>query len=393
MSIRILHQCGHNPNWNLESFTNDSCGDGLILSPVHQTISKIELLDSELKIKSIFDPQYYLPNSQKTKLKTFPFFPDTISKGFSTKDFTTMALESARQCVRFQIDQDFAKIIIPTRFLDQMDPDFTSKQETFTVRPFLEILSDIGIDKPVYLTLPITSHMIENKTFRTMLLNWVTSFPEINGIYVIAAYERDSKQIQSDVFLKGYLDFLTDLKNADLGLIIGYTNTESLIYTLLADCTITVGSFENTRIFSIDKFIVRDEERRGPKARIYLPGLLNWIDFSQAKEIRKRTPKLWSKIYRSTDYGESALAASVEPTFNQPALYKHHFICFFEQVEELRSLKIIERYKTLSDWIENAKLIYRKIGQILNLEKYSNGDHLQAWSNSLKYYESKLLIK
>ena len=47
MSAKVYHQVGHNSNWNVESFEKDGCGDGLILSPVHQAPSMIDRLDKK----------------------------------------------------------------------------------------------------------------------------------------------------------------------------------------------------------------------------------------------------------------------------------------------------------------------------------------------------------
>ncbi len=392
MSIKVLHQCGHITKWNIESFEEDRCGDGLILSPVHCTISQIDKLNQSIKDRALFDPQYYLPNSQKAKLKTYPFFPETIANGFSTQDFPLSALESAKQCLDFQIEQGFENIIIPARYFDQMDPDYTSKQDIYTVHPFLKKINEMGIEKDAFLTLPLTSHMVENETYRTQILNWATSFPEIKGVYVIAAHERDRKQIHSKEFLTAYLDFLVDLRNADLQLIIGYSNTESLIYSLIGDSTLTFGTFENTRMFSVDKFIVSDEERRGPQARIYLPGLYNWVQIGQAKQIKSDMPELWEEIYRPTEYSEKALAALAEPTFNQPDLYKHHFICFYEQISELSAMNITERYEKLRRDFKIALEIYERIERArFDFEKHGAGTHLQYWLDTINHYYAKHL--
>lgn len=392
MSISIYHQCGHNSNWNIDSFSDDECGDGLILSPVHWQMSKIEHLADEIKNRSLFDPQYYLPNSQKSKLKSYPFFPETISDGFSTRDFVLISLKSAQQCVEFQMSQDFEKIIIPARYFDQLDPDYTDKQEEYTVRPFLTAITEAKVKKPIFLTLPLTSHMVENKTYRTQILNWVTGFPEINGVYAIAAFERDTKQIQSKSFIIAYMDFLTELRKADLQLIIGYSNTESLIYSLIDDCILSFGTFENTRLFSVDKFVVMDEERRGPKARIYIPKLLNWIQFDQAKQIMVDAPDIWDEIYEPTEYGDQALKAATEPTFNQAGLYKHHFICFYEQINELKKLDVVMRYSKLRTWIKDAIELYDRIKDIpIDLEKHGDDKHLQPWLDSINHYFKKYL--
>lgn len=392
MPIKIYHQVGHNDKWNLDSFAEDKCGDGLIFSPVHQNKDKIESVGDEIKKSSIFDPQYYLPNSQKKKLSTYPFFPEVISGSFSTIDFSIYAIESARQCVKFQKDQDFEKVIIPTRFIDQMASNYFEQQEEYSVVPFLKAIEEAEISAPIYITVALTSHMIEDEGFRTKLLNWITSFPELSGVYMLASLERSTKQIQSDNFLSAYLDFMVTLRNVDLDIVVGHTNTESLIYSLIDDVTLSFGSFENTRIFSLDKFIESDGDRRGPKARIYLPGLLNWIQFNQAHEIMEEEPSLWSKIYEPTDYADRVLESNIEPTFNQPQLYKHHFICFYNQIQKIANLNTVERYEQISEWIKAAMSNHEQVKAMpIELDSHGNGDHLQFWLNSANKFYRKYL--
>ena len=392
MAVKLFHQCGHNTSWNTASFTEDKCGDGLILSPVHKKYGDVQSLDKALKSHAIFDPQFYLPNSQKAKLQTYPFFPESISPdSFSTKDFSLVAFEAAKQCVDFQLENQFKHVVIPSRFFDQMYPDFVDRQNSYTVHPFLKALSLKRVKKSIYLTLPLTSHMVMSKISRTQILNWVTSFPEITGVYVIAAPHDDGyKQIQSEEFLFSYMEFLQQLRNAALEVLIGYCNVEGLLYLMIEGCDITFGSFENTRMFSIDKFVISDEERRGPKARIFSAGLLNWIQLNQAKEIKDLDGSLWDKVYDSTKYGDQALKAAVEPTFNQSPLYKHHFIIFSRLATELRRLPIQDRYKKLLTLLKNAGNLYEQIYDLpMDPEKHSRGDHIKPWLNALnKFYRT-----
>ena len=392
MAIKIYHQVGHNDKWNIDSFTKDDCGDGLIFSPVHQKKEKIESINDDIKQSSIFDPQYYLPNSQKKKLSTYPFFPEIISGSFSTVDFTLYALESARQCIEFQKQQQFEKIIIPTRYIDQLATNYFNQQEEYSVLPFLKAIDESGVDVPIYITLALTSHMIEDEGFCTKLLNWVTQFPELSGVYVLVSNERSTKQIQSATFLNAYMDFMVALRNVDLDLIVGHTNTESLLYSLVNDITLSFGTFENTRMFSLDKFIQSEEDRRGPKARIYLPGLLNWVQFNSAHEIMEEEAVLWSKIYEPTSYADSVLASNIEPTFNQPQLYKHHFICFYNQINKISNLSDVERYNVVREWIKAAMDNHREVSNMpLELDAHGNGDHLQPWLSAIDKYYRKYL--
>lgn len=387
MSVRVYHQVGHYSNWNRSSFISDKCGDGLILSPVHQNFASVSSLDAGIKAHCLFDPQYYLPNSPKAKLATYPFFPQQISGGFHTKDFHLLALESAKGCIAFQVEQGFEGVVIPARFIDQMATKYFEQQEDYTVVPFLKAASDLGIASPIYLTLPLTAAMLEDEGFRTQLLNWVTGFPEISGLYTLVNDERKSKQIRSADLLFAYMEFLQHAAQSGLIVIAGHLNTESVLLTMIDGITLTFGSFENTRMFSLDKFIESDEERRAPKSRIYLPALLNWIQFDQAMEIRKDAPDLWAKIYTSTSYADEVIARGFEPHFNQPDLYKHHFMCLYRQLKHLGSFAIRERFSLIREHIKAAMMYYDEIEEIpLDLDPHGSNGHLQPWLDALNRY-------
>jgi len=384
MSFNILHQVGHFSNWNIDSFLYDKCGDGLILSPVHQARSAVEKMIPAVKGNSLFDPQYYLPNSQKAKLSTYDFFPEVISKGFSTSDFPLVALQSAQMCVDFQLAQRFSGIVIPARFMQQLTSRYFEKQEEYTIVPFLKVLSNSGVTMPIYLTLPLTAAMLQDEESHRQLLNWVTGFPEISGVYVLVNDDRPSKQIRSKEFLSGYLDFVHLLSGADLSVIAGHLNTESLLFTCMTNVSVTFGSFENTRMFSMDKFLEADEERRPPKPRIYLPPLMNWIQYDQALQIRSEAPDLWDRIYIPTKYADEVLNADVDPTFNQPGLYKHHFMCLQRQLRSFADLPPTDAYQALRSALKVAIALYADIEEAaFDLDNHGSGAHLQAWLDSL----------
>ncbi len=385
---KIYHQAGHNTVWNINSFTNDNVGDGLIFSPVHEERIKIEAKTATIRENSYFDPQFYLPSSGKNKFKTYNFFPNTISKsGFKTLDFSSIAMEAARACVSFQAKNNFAGIVIPARFFEQLDKNFTEKQDEHYVIPFLRAIEEseeVKTNTPIWLTLPLTSHMIMSADFRNVILNWVTSYAQIDGVYLICQHERNTKQITDPLFLINFIEVIKILKSADLDVIVGYSHTEAILYSCIPNIGITIGAFENTRMFSIDKFIVSDEERRGPKARIYLTGLLNWVELDVAKMIRNRAPDIWEKIYTPTDFSEEALNATKAPTFNSPSLYYHYFKVFSGQIMELESVhdSIIKRCELITYKINTAKENYESlIARRTVFDTHGGSEHIIPWLN------------
>jgi hypothetical protein len=147
-----------------------------------------------------------------------------------------------------------------------------------------------------------------------------------------------------------------------------------------------MGSFENTRIFSVDKFIESEGERRGPKARIYLAGLMNWVQLEDAKRIRQLAPKVWNQVYVPTDWADQALNQPIDPTFNQPALYKHYFLNMQQQANELREISIADRRPYLLEKVAQAQAAYRALPSGLELEKHGRGSHLSGWQAALKNF-------
>lgn len=380
MTIRLYHQVGHNASWNVESFESEGCGDGLILSPVHQGRASIEKLKERTRRASVFDPQFYLPSSQKPKLLQYDFFPEKITEGFSTTSFEANVKESATQCLRFQREMKFRRLMVPTRFIDQMYSNYIDRQKAFCVDAFMEQISS---DEDVCISLAVTAPMIEDEGFRTKLLSWITSYPNVSELYLIYSAPRETKQIHDKNLLVACHRLGQEMGGIGLALTWGHQNTEVLLSAAQGEVGLTMGSFENTRIFSTAKFVVTDEERRGPKARIFLPGLLNWVQFDQAKEIRKQLPEIWRLIYKETTHAEEAMKLLLDPTFNQPQLYKHYFLCLSQEIKDLSPMSLGDRVAYLKYRVAVARSSYAEIGRTIQLEKHGQGTHLAAWQAAL----------
>lgn len=390
--MRVLHQAGHNTIWNIDSFLEDEAGEGLIFSPVHSDYRKISNIDDSIKKCSLFDPQFYVPNSQKAKLQSYDFFPENIMNGFETMDYQAIAHKSAKLCLEFQIEQDFQAIIVPCRFYEDLLTDFIDRQKAFTVEPFLNELAGSRTTKEIYISLSLTSPMIVDRRFRNDILNWVTSYQEITGVYIQVDFGEHSKQIQDYDKLNSYIEFIGELIEADLEVICGYMNTEGLLAAVLDVNAVTMGAYENTRIFSIDKFLVNDTIKMGPAPRIYLPNLLNWIRYDTAVEIKEDFPDIWDKIYTPTKYSEAVLANPKKPHFSQAPLYKHYFILINEQYKKLSALKKESRIATLTDKVVVANRLYQELLSrgVLFFDSNCGGDHLVVWNRVLRNIRNSL---
>ncbi len=121
-----------------------------------------------------------------------------------------------------------------------------------------------------------------------------------------------------------------------------------------------------------------------PKHRIYLPGLLNWVQFEDARQIRGKAPKVWEAIHVPTEYSEQALAQAVDPTFNQPPLYKHYFKIMGQEFDTLASMGRGERIAYLQTRVSGARQAYLALEKAnILLERHGRGGHLPAWADYL----------
>jgi hypothetical protein len=384
--MKIFHQAGHNTIWNIESYHQDQSGDGLIFSPVHLQKEKLEEQEIELKKVSLFDPQFYVPDSQKNRLHSYEFFPEKLMKGFSTNDYEAQAYEAAQLCLEFQLENQFESLIIPARYFPELVSDFIKQQRGLFVDPFIHFYERQGEGRRLFLTMPLTAAMILDNEFRISILDWITSYPELFGIYILVYFDELSKQLQDYDKLSAYIHFVHELQEAELEVICGYCNTEGLIMTVLDVYGITMGTYENTRGFSIDKFLEDDREKRGPAARIFLPKLLNWIRWFTADEIRNDYPDLWDEIYTPTKHSEEVFAAGQEPHFTQSPLYKHHFKLMAEMYGELKELTPEERKENLIQRIKKANELYSSLEKkgVLFFDNNCRGDHLPVWNRVIR---------
>ena len=386
MSLLLYHQVGHNASWNVQSHEGEDSSDGLILSPVHQGPGMINALAQDTRSNSLFDPQFYLPSSQKPKLLQYDFFPDNIAEGgFSTTSFEASVKTSAELCMKFQREMGFRRLCVPTRFIDQMYSNYIDRQRAFSVDAFIAATFE---DEEVCVSIAVTAPMLEDEGFRTKLLSWLTSYPNVRELCLTYSAPRDTKQIRTVNLLLACHRLGVEMQAIGLDLTWSHQNTEAFLFTAQGDVAVSMGSFENTRIFSTDKFVVTDEDRRGPKARIYLRGLLNWVQIDQAKEIRRKLPKLWTQIYFQTTYADAALAQVTEPTFNQPQLYNTTLLILVTRSAEIDAIPTKDRKEYLRERVEAAQGFYGSIEKTIALEKHGQGTHLASWLQAVKASES-----
>ena len=392
--MKIYHQMGFRDKWNIESL-NEGIGNGLIFSPINMESEKLMALPETTRNKSFLDPQFYLLNIEKASNTTYPFFPGNIKVDFSSADLDTNNGKLAELCVEYQLEAQLEYIVIPTRYVEAIPSRFLEQMSENFIYPFLDFKSKHGISKPFLATVVVKKIMIEDKEKCDELLNWMTGISDIAGFYLIFENNFSTKQIKDFDYLQKVLFFIDVLKRNKLEVHIGYCNTEGLLYSAAMPDSISMGSYENLRMFKISRFeAVEGKPMRAPAARLYSSKLLQWIDYNYIESMKSLIDD-YTSYFDDTQYKPLmfSLGEFKDKRYNwhfaKSEIYKHYFEVFNTQIKSLPDNQN-DRIEQLKAIIKNAIDNYKNIEENILLDENSDGSHLAIWYNALNAYKKSI---
>lgn len=380
MRLETYHQLGFRYKWNLQSLEDDSTGEGVIIAPRFMNPDTVERLDDSIKQSAIFDPQFFLPRVPLGQLAAYDFFPQLVSGGFATSEYTpAIALESAKRCVEFQTRNNFRYVTVPTRHIPGMPSSFIENQQSLFIDPFMKAIEEKAINKEVLIQLILNENMIKDPEYSADILNWLTSLSNVRGVYLITEVAPRTKQHRDIDFLFSLLNFVDALAENELDVVLGYLNTESLLLSLASPRIVTIGIYENTRMFNVGNFAEKENTKmQGPNARLYCSRLLQWVDHRYIGAIQRALPE-GSDFFDQNKYQALMFEPTFQWHFTKPQLYKHHFLVLGGQLRAIADLEDGERYKAVVEIFEDALESYSLLESEIVFDADSSGVHLPAW--------------
>jgi len=388
--MKVYHQTGHNIKWNIDSF-KEGVGDGLIFSPINIDADKLLGLNNNLKQSGFLDPQLYLLNQAKGSIETYPFFPGNLKSDFSTPDLDNDNIILAKLCIDYQLENDFNYLVIPTKYNAEIPSNYLLQCTDYFVLPFCDYVKEVKSTKKILLSLIVKGIMLTDDEKRNEVLNWITSHQKVDGVYLIFENNFSSKQIKDFDFLFNALRFIKKLKDNEMEVHIGYSNTEALLYSIAMPDSITIGSYENLRSFGIRRFQeLENGPMRSPNARLYSSKLLQWVDYGYIQPMK-------TLIENYSDYFDESIynpLTNFEPDYNwqfkKTEPYKHYFFVFDKQIKALSSNQN-DRIDYLKASIKTARNLFAKIESSVLLDDNSDGSHLQHWFNVINAFQKELI--
>jgi len=390
MKMKVFHQTGHNIKWNIDSF-NEGVGDGLIFSPINIDADKLlNDISSYIKQKSFLDPQLYLLNQTKGTMETYPYFPGNLKSDFSTPDLDNDNIVLAELCIDYQLKNEFDYLVIPTKYNDENPTNYLSQCTEYFVTPFCDYVKSIGAERRILLSVIVKGGMLIDEEKRDEILNWITGHQHVDGVYLIFENNFSTKQIKDFDYLLNALRLIRILKDNQMEVHIGYSNTEALLYSVAMPDSISIGSYENLRSFGIRRFQDREKSpMRSPNARLYSSKLLQWIDYGYIQSMKSLVDN-YSEYFDESSYNP---LTNFEPSYNwqfkKTEPYKHYFYVFDKQIKALPDQQD-ERIDELKTSIKKALDLFKRIENDVLLDENSDGSHLPTWYNVISAFNKEI---
>lgn len=388
--MKVLHQIGWLPNWNLDAHYKNNIGDGFVFCIFNYAegafkeryFDKIDgLLD-----KSFMDLQYFGKREsaeiKKGKLKTYPFHPAANESNDATNVYL---VNSIIEGVKYQVNLGLGNIIIPNYYENDHDIDsFIGLIKTINVW-----LRDNRTDGCKYfMTIPITNHMVIDADKVEKILRCLTDMKiGFDGYYIVCESKPDYKQkISLDYkYLVNLSRIFEVLKSQKFTTIYAYANWDALLFLATTDIDyITIGTYENLRSFSINRFIKNDDG--GPsKGWYFSEKLLNFVKAQQLDLVRSQGGI--SLIRNEKNIFSDDILNPNYPWSNQkPEVHKNYLMAVDRLLKDVASVRDLKQRKDfVVQKINNAIDVYEHLQELnIELTDESKNYHLETWRSYLK---------
>jgi hypothetical protein len=255
--MSAYHQMGHDSE-NLLWTEGLARYRGAILSPVNydqdKVAAQIEWARRQNGFETIFDPQLYVPNSERGCLRDWPYFPDDVdSADLSSETWWENTLNSLVDvCVRVRPTAVCSPAVLPSAYPDDYFVRIVSVGDQLCVR-----LADSGVE-------PIQTAVVGmpelSTAGRPMAIASILSRSRASRIYLVFSTLIEPRRELSDVEeIKGAMRLIAALRTAGLRVTVGFTSSEIVLWKAAGASDCATGKFFNLRRFTRTRF----EEPRG----------------------------------------------------------------------------------------------------------------------------------
>jgi len=383
---KILHQVGHNKNWNLDAYFKNDIGDGFIFTAFSIGADNLDRDMNGYKREnyvplSMIDLQFYGSKESKGgKLDTYNFHPIKTARGDSTQVSTK---ENIFKAIEFQEKMGFRKIIIPIIY-----------KEAGGVNDLIKMVNDVNLrlnkksGLEYYMTIPFSYSLIKDDDNIEKILISITDLNiKFDGYFIVCeTLLKTNEKISTDfVRYNNLFRIFNVLKKEGYKIIYGYSNWDSLIFLSLVDIDyISIGTYEVMRNFYIERF-TEDKGGGASDGWYFSEKLLNCIRAREIDNLRKNGVLDLIKNEKNI-FSDIILEEGYSWNTHRPDIHKNYLLAVSRLLKEISSIEEIKKRADLMlGKINYAKDLYSTLERNkVFLTEANSGYHLPFWESFLK---------
>ncbi len=381
--MSAYHQMGHDSE-NLLWTEQLAQYRGAILSPVNydqgKVAAQIEWARARNGFETIFDPQLYVPNSERGCLREWNYFPNDVDTADLTSDAWWDGILNSLidVCAAVRPDAVCSPAVLPSAYPDEYFARIVSVGDQVCIR-----LSGTGL-KPIQTAVVGMPEL--SVAGRPMAIASILSRSRANRIYLVLVSQIEPRRELSDVEeIKGAMRLISALRDAGLHVIVGFTSSDVALWKAAGASDCATGKFFNLRRFTRTRF----EEPRGQGGG-QLP---YWFEeslmaFLRQSDLQRVLPMNLPRVGTSTNpFGGQIL----EQLANEPekawlALAWRQFLFWFADIESRLESEAV----TPSQLLRNADNNWRTLEDVdfIMEERRNDGGWIRPWRRSIAEFRT-----
>lgn len=378
--MTVYHQMGHQSDNLLDDQRLDRYR-GAILSPVNcdqfGVAAQISCAKDRKDFASIFDPQLYVPNSDRGHLKEWKYFPSDVDTADLSSEQWWQNLVSAiaKNVISMEPTAICSPAVIPKVFSDDYYSRLISDGQELC-----RLLKDTSI-RPVQTALVGLADLSAQD--RALAVGSILSQTKADWVYVLLHGDTHPRsELDETEELKGVLRLISSLENSGLRVTVGYCSSDVLLWKAIGVSCCATGKFFNLRRFTRTRF---EEPAQGGGQLPY------WFEESlmaflrESDLIRVRNEGMLSDASLRNPFGQEILGQfENEPGKPWLALGWRQFMWWFADIE----YRIGDKGDYVDDLLKQAEQNWRELEKrrVLMEEIKNDGSWLRPWRRALAEY-------
>lgn len=357
---------------------------GVLLSPVNYRRSsvgeQISRLGSRVGVESIFDPQLYVPDSDRGQLRTWEYFPVDVDSAdlTSTEWWNRVSTSVAELCRDLRPSGVCSPAVVPRTFGNEYYGLMVTVAEQLAER-----LGECGV---IVLQTLAAGLADLSEHDRVLEIASIVSRTPAERVYLILVGDTEPRrELARPEELKGAMRLIAALERSGLRVLVGHCSSDLVLWKAAGATSCATGKFFNLRRFTRSRF-EEPSQGGGQLPYFFEEGLCAFLRESDLLRVRRLD--MLSDATRANPYAREILQQLVErPGAPWVGLGWRQFLYWFMDAERRLSTGGLD----VRGALRQAEAAWRRLEDedILMEEARNDGGWLRPWRRALAEFDRR----